>query len=52
MTPLCELTVREFIPPLQLALKAAPRVGNVYSWLETFDQKREVLCIVFEQLYM
>ncbi len=44
--------IKLFDPPLQLALKAASSVGHVYNWLETFDQKREILCTVFERLYV
>lgn len=36
-----------FDPHLQLALKAAPTIGDVYEWLETLDEKRDVLCSVF-----
>lgn len=47
-----DFVIKYFDPPLQLALKVAASVGHVYNWLETFEQKHNVLCTVFERLYV
>ena len=44
--------IKLFDPPLQLALKATPSIGHVYNWLERFEQRREVLNLVIERLYV